>query len=94
MTSENEYRNASRYLTNLLNRKLMGLDGARPLLVAIEACELQIRNIPSQKAGRRISARIATRILAGIATTATTRTRIMSAVLSVVSGSISQSKGV
>ena len=42
MTSESEYRNAVRYLTNLLNGGLMGAKGTRPLNAAIEACELQI----------------------------------------------------
>lgn len=31
MTSESEYRNAVRYLTNLLNGGLMGAKGTRPL---------------------------------------------------------------
>lgn len=93
MTSENEYRNAVRYLQNLLNGGLMGARGTSPLMTAIEACELQIPKHPISKNGCRISARIAMRILAETATTATTRTRIMSAVLSVVRSSIIASKG-
>lgn len=46
MTSESEYRNAVRYLTNLLNGGLMGAKGTRPLNAAIEACELQIPKHP------------------------------------------------
>lgn len=93
MTSESEYRNAVRYLTNLLNGGLMGAKGTRPLNAAIEACELQIPKHPISKSWSRISARIAMRIWAETATTATTRTRITSAVLSVVRSSIIASKG-
>lgn len=49
MTSESEYRNAVRYLTNLLNGGLMGVKGTRPLNAAIEACELQIPKHPISK---------------------------------------------
>lgn len=49
MTSESEYRNAVRYLTNLLNGGLMGAKGTRPLNAAIEACELQIPKHPISK---------------------------------------------
>ena len=49
MTSENEYRNAVRYLQNLLNGGLMGARGTSPLMTAIEACELQIPKHPISK---------------------------------------------
>lgn len=49
MTSESEYRNAVRYLTNLLNGGLMGERGSKPLRAAIEACELQIPKQPISK---------------------------------------------
>ena len=52
----------------------------------------RFQNIPSLKAGRRISARIAMLTLAETATTATTRTLTMTAALSVVSGLIIVSK--
>ena len=39
MTSEHDYRNAVRYLQNLLNGGLMGARGTSPLMTAIEACE-------------------------------------------------------
>ena len=94
MTSEHDYRNAVRYLQNLLNGGLMGArgnissdDSYRSLRTA------EIPNIPSLKAGRRISARIAMLTLAETATTATTRTLTMTAALSVVSGMIIVSKG-
>ena len=49
MISENEYRNAVRYLQNLLNGGLMGARGTSPLMTAIEACELQIPKHPISK---------------------------------------------
>ena len=91
MTSENEYRNAVRYLQNLLNGGLMGARGTSPLMTAIEACELQI---PKHPISKKWLPNLCPHCNADIATTATTRIRIMSAVLSVVNGSISQSKGV
>lgn len=88
MTSESEYRNAVRYLTNLLNGGLMGAKGTRPLNAAIEACELQIPKHPISKSW---SPNLCPHCNADIA--ATTRTRITSAVLSVVRSSIIASKG-
>lgn len=49
MTSEHDYRNAVRYLQNLLNGGLMGARGTSPLMTAIEACELQIPKHPISK---------------------------------------------
>ena len=86
MTSEHDYRNAVRYLQNLLNGGLMGARGTSP-------ANCRFQNIPSLIAGRRISARIAMLTLAETATTATTRTLTMTAALSVVSGLIIVSKG-